>query len=373
MFAKTSISLYGNMQTRKMIRENVNESENLHSCLDSVNNKKKNVSFQVGNSPEYIISKMATNDDCDENNENGEISNGASVTNGHTVGSASDEIVAVGETKNRFFYVIGSRSSASEDMIASDPKGLLTSVSSEEIFETDKTLCRGINFDVADPVSSGHVLECKNGVVDGDSSQESSAGGITKISQKKTLNIHDFQNTTIEKVLSSNTNLRKILSTDVIAEAVSSHSEFISENGVERDTAENQSTEKIELNGHRIGSQFGATEAPIVHREMTFVTDTPGRYSVGHGNETNSERTSDTNCTDDISDLDVNTVHGCLQTESSSSSFSGTTSLEKIMSLDKEDRALYWKLVKVKYRIYFSFMAAQAFYNPFISMPFVRY
>jgi hypothetical protein len=77
------------------------------------------------------------------------------------------------------------------------------------------------------------------------------------------------------------------------------------------------------------------------------MTESSGRYSPGHGNEMNGERTSDTNCTDDISDLDVNTVHGCQQTESGSSSFSGTTSVERMISLDKEDRALYWKLVKV--------------------------
>jgi hypothetical protein len=346
MFAKTTISLYGNMQTRKMIRENVNESDNLHSCLDSVNNKKKNVSFQVGNSPEYIVSKMATNDDCDENNENGEIPNGASLTNGHTAGSVSDDVVVVGETRNGLFSAVGSRSSASEDMIASDSKGFMTSVSSEEIFETDKTLSGGINLEAADPASKFHVFEYKNGVIEGDSAQEST-GGITKISQKKTLNIHDFQNTTIEKVLSSNTNLRKILSTDTMTEAASAHSEFIPENGLGRNTVENHSIEKAELNGHRNGHQFSATEAPVVNREITFMTESSGRYSPGHGNEMNGERTSDTNCTDDISDLDVNTVHGCQQTESGSSSFSGTTSVERMISLDKEDRALYWKLVKV--------------------------
>jgi hypothetical protein len=339
------------MQTRKMIRENVHESDNLHSCLDSVNNKKKNVSFQVGNSPEYIVSKIATNDYCDENNENGEISNGVSLTNGHTAGSALDDIVVVGETRNGLFSAVGSRSNASEDMIASDPKGFMTSVSSEEIFETDKTLSGGINLEGADPASTSHVFECKNGVVEGDSAQESSTG-ITKISQKKTLNIHDFQNTTIEKVLSSNTNLRKILSTDIMAEAASPHSEFIPENGVERNTAENHSIEKVELDGHRGGNQFSATEAPGVTREMTFITESSGRYSPGHRNEMNGERTSDTSCTDDISDLDVNTVHGCQQTESGSSSFSGTTSLEKMVSLDKEDRALYWKLVKVTTRMH---------------------
>ena len=342
MFVKTSISLYANMQTRKMIRENVNESDNLHNCLDSVNNKKKNVSFQVGNSPEYIISKMATTDDSDENNENGENSNGVSFSNG----SMSEDVVVVGETRNGLFSSIGSRSSASEDMIASDPKGFMTSVSSEEIFETDKTLSGGINLDGTDPASTSHVFEHKNGVMESESAQESTTG-TTKISQKKTMNIYDFQNTTIEKVLSSNTNLRKILSTDIMAEAVSTHSEFIPENGVVKSTSESPSIEKVELNGHRNGSQFGATEAPVVSREMTFITDTSGRYSTGHGNEINGERTSDTNCTDDISDLDVNTVHGCQQTESGNSSFSGTTSLEKMNSLEKEDRALYWKLVKV--------------------------
>lgn len=344
MFAKTAISLYGNMQTRKMIRESVNENENLHSSLDGANYKKKNVSFQVGNSPEYIISKMIRNDDSDENIENGENLNGLSGTSCISTGSMSDEIVVVGETRNELFSTIGG--SISEDMIASDPKGFMTSVSSEEIFETDKALSRGIHLDGSDVASPSHVIEYKNGTTESDGTQETSAG-ITKISQKKTLNIYDFQNTTIEKVLSSNTNLRKILSTDIITETVSEHSEFIPENGVAMNTVENHAIEKVGLNGHRHGAQCSGVEVPAINREMNFITEPSGRYSTGQVNEMSGERTSETSCTDDISDFDVNTVHGYQQAECSTASLSGTTSLEKINTLDREDRALYWKLVKV--------------------------
>ena len=186
---------------------------------------------------------------------------------------------------------------------------------------------------------------------------------------KRKFNIHDFQNTTIEKVLSENSNISKILSGEGSADliALSDVIQKVGVNGISRmgngsGNGEIEGSKSVEscadgteavssispgrdeyvLNGYNHNN--GGKDAVNSKVKGENVDDV-----IGPGSENTSNHT-DVLCNDDVSDPDVNIPDkGCenpTETDVGERGSEGNTP-DRMTVLEKEQSQLYWKLLKV--------------------------
>lgn len=332
MFLKTSISLHKNMQARRTFKASQFNDE--YYCLHSegIQNTRKNVTFNPPTSTTTWGGEAVT-----------------SVSS-----RANDDADLVSE------FPISSSSSSS--VVCSISDGTMDIGSIRDI--TD------INFNIANykkdanhkvPNLSDNENDFTDRINDLTSNQVKTSN-MSPASKRK-FNIRDFQNTTIEKVLSENSNISKILSGEGSgsADAIgnvgvygvsrmgngnfdAANEGIRSVDGTEAVSSISPGREEYVLNGyHRVN---GAEDA-VVSKVKNEVTDADD----GAGLENSPNHTSDALCSDDVSDPDVNIpdkmCENSWETEVSTTERERNTS-DRMTVLEKEQTQLYWKLLKVR-------------------------
>ena len=180
---------------------------------------------------------------------------------------------------------------------------------------------------------------------------------------KRKFNIHDFQNTTIEKVLSENSNISKILSGEGSADVIT-HSDVtgkIGVNGISRmGNGEYEGSRSVEscvdgieavsslspgrdeyvLNGYHVNGGKHAVGSKMKSENNDGI--------LGPGSESMSNH-ADVLCNDDVSDPDVNIPDtGCENPSETEVGERGSeVTSDRMTVLKKEQSQLYWKLFKV--------------------------
>jgi hypothetical protein len=207
MFVKSAIALYGNMQSRRMLNADILEVDNLYQSLDTTpRTMKKKVTFRGlsllkgGSGTEQQEDTKENIDDetsspaimsqikgqCDVISDTSSDIKNSDIPSNHVLNGTNEKSVPKNGSSNNTVKNHWSGLSLNEEKI--DLPQIATKkdnvdTESKEDSVTDKNLDENTKLEISSSATA----------------------------PKKSLNIHDFQNTTIEKILSSNSNITKIL------------------------------------------------------------------------------------------------------------------------------------------------------------------
>ena len=350
MFVKSAISLYGNMQSRRALQADILTVDNLYQNLDTdaTPRMKKKVTFRglsllkeesvtehVQNVEELVNDINSNPSEMNESKSQCDIIPEAirdinksddidKKSSNHFANGINEELIP----KNGY--------SKSNNAVKNHWSGLNLS---EEKIDLPQISTTKEKENIGTENNHNKLPE---NIVDENVTSEISSSVVTP---KKSLNIHDFQNTTIEKVLNSNINITKILSTERMPK----------ENG----STEIKNGNHFEKNGNgvvgdshesNIDSSADCTDlAKIGNDQCEGVS---GSDEVEKGSGVSDGLTSiedDSSDSTDVSDPDTS----CLSdekghyTENECIEPMRGNLMDRMKQLNKEESAIYFKIVKV--------------------------
>ena len=345
MFVKSAISLYGNMQSRRILQADILTVDNLYQNLDTdaTPRMKKKVTFRglsllkEGSVTENLKNVEELVNDINSNPTNtNEIKSQCDIipeAKSNAITKESSNHLADGTNGKQ---IPKNGHSKSNNAVKNHWSGLNLSeekIDLPQISTTKEKENMGtVNNDIKVPEN----------IADENVTLEISASVGTP---KKSLNIHDFQNTTIEKVLNSNINIAKILSTERVPK----------ENGV----TETKNGNHVEKNGEgvvgdshesNIDSSADCTDLAAPGNDQCEGVSGSDEVERGSGvsdGMTNIE--DDSSDSTDVSDPDTS----CLSddkghyTENECIEPMRGNLMDRMKQLNKEESAIYFKIVKV--------------------------
>ena len=216
MFVKSATALYGNMQSRRTLKADILEVDDLYQSLDTTpRTMKKKVTFRGLNLLKGG-SGAEQQEDTKENidDESSSPSNLKEITaHCYVIPDIASDIKDGDINGNCALNGTNEKSVPKNGSATNAVKNHWSSLSlSEEKIDLPQITTKKDNIDTDN--TANRVTE-KNLEENNKLKNSSSAVG-----PKKSLNIHDFQNTTIEKILNSNSNITKILSTERVSKEI---------------------------------------------------------------------------------------------------------------------------------------------------------
>lgn len=350
MFVKSAISLYGNMQSRRALQADILTVDNLYQNLDTdaTPRMKKKVTFRglsllkegyitehVQNVEELVNDINSNPTDMNESKSQCDIIPEAirDINKSDDMTKKSSDHSANGindqqNTKNGH--------SKSNNAVKNHWSGLNLSEEKTDLPQISTTKEKE---NIGTEKNDYKVPET---IIDENVTSEVSSSAVTP---KKSLNIHDFQNTTIEKVLNSNINITKILSTERVPR--------------ENCATEIRNGNHVEKNGECVvgDSHESNIDSSADCTDLTKIGDiqcegVSGSDDVERGSGASDGLTSiedDSSDSTDVSDPDTS----CLSddkghyTENECIEPMRGNLMDRMKQLNKEESAIYFKIVKV--------------------------
>lgn len=341
MFVKSAIALYGNMQSRRMLNADILEVDNLYQSLDTTpRTTKKKVTFR-GLSLLKGGSGTEQQEDTKENIDDETTSpaimsqikgqcdvipfTSSDIKNGNVI---SKDVInnSMNGTNEKSVPKNGSSNNA--------VKNHWSSLSlSEEKIDLPHITTKKDNVDTENKEDS--VTE-KN--LDETNKLENSTSATAP---KKSLNIHDFQNTTIEKILNSNSNITKILSTERVSKE-SGVTEI--KNGVHVDKIDGE----VSVSDNHESNIDSTTDSSGKVDKGITKSDKAGGVCDGDKVEQSSVEDDSSESTD-VSDPDTSYMSDDKgqYTGSECAEPMRANLMDRMDKLNKDESVIYWKIAKV--------------------------
>ena len=350
MFVKSAISLYGNMQSRRALQSDILTVDNLYQNLDTdaTPRMKKKVTFRGLSLPkersvtEHVKNvEELVNDISSNNTHTNEIKSQCDIipeamcdiNKSDVIDKKSSNHLANGRNEKQ---VPKNGHSKSNNAVKNHWSGVNLSeekIDLPQISTTNEKENMG---------TENNGIKVPENIVDENMTSEISS---TLGTPKKSLNIHDFQNTTIEKVLNSNINITKILSTERVPK----------ENGV----TEIKNGNHVEKNGegavgdsHESNIDSSADSTDLAESGDNQCEGVSGSDEVERGSGVSDGVTStedDSSDSTDVSDPDTSCLSDDkgLYTENECMEPMRGNLMDRMKQLNKEESAIYFKIVKV--------------------------
>ena len=337
MFVKSAIALYGNMQSRRSLNADILEVDNLYQSLDTTpRTMKKKVTFRGlsllkgGSGTEQQEDTKENIDDetsstaimsqikgqCDVIPDTPSDMKNSDITNNSVLNGTNERSVP--------------KNGSSDNAVKNHWSGLTLS---EEKIDLPQIITKKDNVDTENKDDS--VAE-KNLDENNKFENSSSATGL-----KKSLNIHDFQNTTIEKILNSNSNITKILSTERVSKEIGA-TEIKNGNHVDKIDGEVSVSDNHESNIDSTTDSSGKVDKGNNKSDRSVGVCDGDKVEKCSVEDDNSEST-------DVSDPDTSYMSDDKgqYTGSECAEPMRANLMDRMDKLNKDESVIYWKIAKV--------------------------
>jgi hypothetical protein len=337
MFVKSAIALYGNMQSRRTLNADILEVDNSYQSLDTTpRTMKKKVTFR-GLSLLKGGSGTEQQEDTKENIDD-ETSSPAIMSQVKrqcdVIPDTSSDIKIGDNTSEDALNGTNDKSVPKNGRSNNAVKNHWSSLNlSEEKIDLPQIITNKDNVDNENKEDS-----VKENIKDENNKLENLSSATVP---KKSLNIHDFQNTTIEKILNSNSNITKILSTERVSKEIG-----VTEikNGVHMDKIDGE----VNVSDNHESNIDSTTDSSGKVDKETSKSDKSEGLCEGDKVEPSSVEDDSSESTD-VSDPDTSYMSDDKgqYTGSECAEPMRANLMDRMDKLNKDEGVIYWKIAKV--------------------------